>query len=174
MNVNEMNVNEVNEESTVDEDSGEVCDAKEGVRKGKPPEVLQRFDLAAKLQVEEFGMKEVKNLEEVEKRLQLLKEVMQIDDLKMKEESRRVNWDPGEPVNAKAHTEMSDAKEEKMLVNNGKVGLRGEVILKAFYDAMALYSIVHFNFKAMLIVLLLTRFVNGFLRKCPIELSDYG
>ena len=61
-----------------------------------------------------------------------------------------------------------------MLVNNGKVGLRGEVIWKAFYDAMALYSIVHFNFKAMLIVLLLTRFVNGFRRKCPIELSDYG
>ena len=171
------NFKKVNEESTMNEDSGEVCDAKEEERKGKPPEVLQRFDLAAKLQVEEFGMKELKNLEdaeEVEKRLQLLKEVMQIDNLKMKEESRRVNWDPGEPVNAKAHTEMSDAKEEKMLVNNGKVGLRGDVNWKAFYDAMALYSIVRFNFKAMLIVLLLTRFVNGFRRKCPIELSDYG
>jgi len=204
VNVNEVNVNEVNQESTLNEESGEVCDGKEGISKGKsldieakvevnekskevvtakPPDVLQRFDFTAKVQVEEFSMKVVKNseeeknledAEEVEKRLQLLKEVMQIDNLKMKEESRRVNWDPGEPVNAKAHTEMSDAKEEKMLVNNGKVGLRGDVNWKAFYDAMALYSIVRFNFKAMLIVLLLTRFVNGFRRKCPIELSDYG
>jgi len=39
---------------------------------------------------------------------------------------------------------------------------------------MALNNVVLFNTEAMLIVLLLTRFVNGFRRECPIELSDYG
>ena len=79
-----------------------------------------------------------------------------------------------ELIDTKAQVEMMDPKEVKMLVNNGKVGLRGDVNWKAFYDAMALSSIVRFDFKAVLIVLLLTRFVNGFRRKCPIELSDYG
>merc|ERR1719495_2322405 len=65
--VDDVNMNKVNEESTINEDSGEVCDAKEEMRKGKPPEVLQRFGLAAKVQVDEFSMKEVKNLEDVEK-----------------------------------------------------------------------------------------------------------
>merc|ERR1719474_2543822 len=111
--VNVNDVNKVNEESTVNEDSGEVCGVKEEMSKdkpleieakvevnekseevvtAKPPDVLQRFDFTAKVQVEEFGMREV----------------MQIDDLKMKEESCHASWDPGESVNAKAQTEMLD------------------------------------------------------------------
>merc|ERR1719260_577024 len=95
VNVKEVNVNKVNEESTMNEDSGEVCGVKEEMSRGKsleieakvevnkkseevvmakPPEVPQRFDVAPKVQVEEFGMEEVKKLEddeEVEKRLPL-------------------------------------------------------------------------------------------------------
>merc|ERR1719370_515516 len=99
------------------------------VVKGKPPEVPQRFDFADKVQMEEFGMKEVKNFEdeEVEKRLPLLKEVMQIDDLKMKEESRHASWDPGERVDAKAQTEMFNVKVEVMP--------SGDVNVKAAFDA---------------------------------------
>ena len=69
---------------------------------------------------------------------------------------------------------MLDAKEEKILVNNGKVGQSRDVSWKVFYYAMALNNVVLFNTEAMLIVFLLTRFVNGFCRECPIELSDYG
>ena len=179
VNVDEVNVNEVNEESAMIEDSGEVCGVKEEMSKGKsleieakvevkeeseevvtakPPDVLLRFDSTAKVQVEEFGMKEV----------------MQIDYLKMKKESRHASWDPGEPVNAKAQTEMLDAKEEKILVNNGKVGLRGDVNWMVFYAAMELNIIVISNFKEMLVAFSLSRFVNGFRLDCRIELSDYG
>jgi len=77
-------------------------------------------------------------------------------------------------INDKAQVEMLDVEEVAILVNDDKVRLRGNVNWKAFYDAMTLYSIVRFNVKAILIVLLLSRFVNGFRRKCPIELSDYG
>ena len=69
---------------------------------------------------------------------------------------------------------MSDAKEEKIFVKNGKVGLSRDVNWKVFAYAMALNNVVLFNTEAMLIVFLLTRFVNGFRRECPIELSDYG
>merc|ERR1719474_1495282 len=179
VNVDEVNVNEVNEESAMIEDSGEVCGVKEEMSKGKsleieakvevkeeseevvtakPPDVLLRFDSTATVQVEEFGMKEV----------------MQIDYLKMKKESRHASWDPGEPVNAKAQTEMLDAKEEKILVNNGKVGLKGDVNWMVFHAAMELNIIVLFNIKEMLVVFSLSRFVNGFRLDCRIELSDYG
>jgi len=152
--VDDVNMNKVNEESTINEDSGGVCDAKEEMRKGKSPEVLQKFDFPVKVHMEEFGVKEV----------------MQIDDLKMKEEPRHASWDPGEPVKV----EMLDAKEEKTLVNTGKVKLRGEVNWMVFYAAMELYAIVLFNAKEMLVAFSLSRFVNGFRRDCPIELSDYG
>ena len=133
-----------------------MCDAKEEMRKGKSPEVLQKFDFPVKVHMEEFGVKEV----------------MQIEDLKMKEESRHASWDPGESVNAKV--EMLDAKEEKILVNNGKVKLRGDVNWMVFYVTMELYAIVLFNAKEMLVAFSLSRFVNGFRRDCPIELSDHG
>ena len=106
-----------------------------------------------------------------------VKEVMQLDGLtmmKMNEQSRCANWDPGEPVDAKAQMEMSDAKEEKIFVKNGKVGLSRDVNWKVFYYAMALNNVVLFNTEALLIVLFLSRFVNGFRGECPIELSDYG
>ena len=106
-----------------------------------------------------------------------VKEVMQSDGLtmmKVTEQSRCANWDPGELLDAKDQIEMLDVEEVEILVNDDKVRLRGNVNWKAFYDAMALSSIVRFDFKAVLFVLLLTRFVNGFRRKCPIELSDFG
>ena len=67
-----------------------------------------------------------------------------------------------------------DAKEEKILVNNGEVGLRGDVNWMVFYVTMELYAIVLYNAKEMLVAFSLSRFVNGFRRDCPIELSDYG
>jgi len=106
-----------------------------------------------------------------------VKDVMQSDRLtmmKVTEQSRCANWDPGELVNVKEPIEMLDVEEVTILVNDDKVRLRGNVNLKALYDAMTLYSIVRFNVKAIVIVLFLSRFVNGFRRKCPIELSDYG
>ena len=87
VNVDEVNMNEVNEESTMYEDSGEVCGVKEEMSKGKsfeieakvevnkkseevvmakPPEVPQRFDVPPKVQAEEFGMEEVKKFEDDE------------------------------------------------------------------------------------------------------------
>merc|ERR1719495_2108846 len=88
VNMDEVNVNEVNEDSSVYEDSGEVCGVKEEMSNGKsleieakvevkekseeeatakPPDVLQRFDFTAKVQVEELGMEEVKNSQEDKK-----------------------------------------------------------------------------------------------------------
>ena len=106
-----------------------------------------------------------------------VKEVMQLDGLmmmKVTEQSRCANWDPGEVVNAKEPIEMLDVEEVTILVNDDKVRLKGNVNWKALYDAMTLYTIVLFNVKAIVIVLFLSRFVNGFRQKCPIELSDYG
>jgi len=136
------------------------------VVKGKPPEVPQRFDFAAKVQMEEIGMKEVKNLEdaeEVEKRLS--NEVMQNDDLK--EESRRANWDPGELFDAKAQVKMLDAKEAETLVNINKVGLQS--FMKEVWLSGGAIE------KALLIVMILLkeRFVNSFSPLSVIELSDY-
>ena len=161
--VGEVNVNDVKKENEVNvkeaksdidvEAKEEVLDADKSSRvvKGKPLEVPQRYDFAAKVQeVEESGMKGEKNLKG-DKRVEVKK-------------SCRPNWDPGEFVDAKAQVERLDAK----------VGLRGDANWKAFCDAMELHLIVLFNVKEMLIVLFPLRFVNGFRRECPIEPSDYG
>jgi len=188
-------VNKVNEESAMNEDSGEVCDAKEEMRKGKPPEVLQRFGLAAKVQVEEFGMKEVKNLEDVEKvenGLPPSKEVKGIEDLMMKtkEESRHASWDPGELVDAEA--QMSNVKEEEILVSNDKVELtlnkkearpRGDVNANVLSDAMLLFNFMQLYISEVLVPVArnAARFVdvNPLSSRCFAEsflptLSDYG
>ena len=116
----------------MNEDSGEVCDAKEEMRKGKPPEVPQRFDIDAKVHAEDD--KEVG-------RLPLLKEV--------KEESHYANWDPGELIDTKALVEMMDAKVAEMLVNDDKVRLRlskkearlrGDVNANALFNAKLLFN----------------------------------
>jgi len=194
-------VNKVNEvapeESTVIKDSDEVCDVKEDMSKGKsleieakvevkeeseevvtakPDDVLLRFDSTAKVQVEEFGMKEV----------------MQIDDLKMKKESRHASWDPGEPVSDKAQTEMLDAKEEKILVSNDKVELtlgkkearpRGDVNANVLSDAMLLFNFMELYISEVLVPVArnAARFVdvNPLSSRCFAEsflpiLSDYG
>ena len=68
---------------------------------------------------------------------------------------------------AKAQTEMSDAKEE-ILVNIGKVGLQLSVTeVRSCGGAIE---------KALLFVLFLlkARFVNGFSPLSVVELSDYG
>ena len=88
--VNKENMNEVNEEFAMNEDSGEVCDAKEEMSKGKPIEMMRRgsaaksevrtswesgesgaatfvevrSDVNVEAKVEVFGMKEVKNLKD--------------------------------------------------------------------------------------------------------------
>jgi len=154
-------VNKVNEECTMNKDSGEVCDAKEEMRKGKPPEVPQRSDVNAKAQTEMFGMKEVKNSKED-------KEVERLSPLKDVKESRHANWDPGELVDVKAQIEMLDAKEEKINVNIGKVGLQLSMTeVRSSCGAIE---------KALLIVLFLLkeRFVSRFRPDGPVEISDYG
>ena len=126
----------------------------------KPPEVLQRLDFTAKVQVEEFSMKEVKNSQEEEK-------VERLPPLKEVKESRHANWDPGDPVDAKAQKEMSDAKEE-ILVNIGKVGLQQSVTeVRSSGGAIE---------KALLFVLFLLkeRYVNSFSPPSVVEISDYG
>ena len=218
MNANEVNdVNKVYEESTMNEDSDEVCDVKEGISKGKsleieakvevnekseevvtakPPDVPLRFDFTAKVQVEESGMKEEKNLKDDKKvegkkschanwdpgelvdakakvEVSVVKEVKQIDDLKMREESRHASWDPGELVNAEA--QMFNVKVE--------VTPSGDVNAKAFFDTMSLFNFVRLYTSEVLLLiarnavrfvdinpLSSTSFAESFL---PI-LSDYG
>ena len=184
--------NKVNEESSIcigmNEDSGKVCGAKEEMSKGKSleieakvevnekseevvtaklPDVLQRFDFTAKVQVEEFGMKVVKNSEEV-KKSQEDKEVEILPLMKEVKESRHANWDPGELVDAKAQVEMLDAKEAEILLNIDKVGL--QLFMKEVWSSGGVIK------KALLIVMLLLkeRFVNNFTPLSVIELSDYG
>ena len=62
----------------------------------------------------------------------------------------------------------------KIFVKNGKVGLSRDVNWKVFYYAMALNNVVLFNTEALLIVLFLSRFVNGFSPLSVVEISDYG
>merc|ERR1719357_1204112 len=180
VNVNEGDVDEVNEECTMNEDSGEVCDAKEEVRKGKPPEVLLRSDFVAKVQVEKSGMKEVKNLEDVKKvekglPLSRSREVKGIEDLimKTKEESRHASWDPGEIVDAEA--QMFNMKVEVMP--------NGDVNAKALFDAMSLFNFVRlYTFEVLVLVARnAVRFVDvnplssrSFAESFPPILSDYG
>jgi len=146
------------------------------VVKGKPPEVPQRFDFAAKVQMEEFGTKEV----------------AQIDDMKMKEESLYADWDPGELIDTKAKVEMLDAKEVDILVSNAKVEvrlskkearLRGDVTTKALLNAMTLCNFVRLYISEVLVLVALNvaRFVNvnpmssrTFAESFLPTLSDYG
>merc|ERR1719209_1433015 len=153
VNENMVNVNEVSGESVMNEDSGKVCDAKEEMRKGKPPEVLQKFDFTAKVHMEGFGMKEVTNSEEVKnsqedkevERLPPSKEVKGIDDLtaKTKEESRHARWDPGELVDAKAQIEMFNVKVEVMP--------SGDVNAKALFEVMLLFYFMRLYISEVLV-----------------------
>merc|ERR1719209_171914 len=149
VNMNEVNVNAVNE---VNEESEEVVMA-------KPTKMPRRFDFAPKVQVEEFGVKEV----------------MQFDGLTMmktKEQSRCANWDPGEVVNAKEQIEMLDVEEVAILVkDDNKVGLRlfnkvevmqrGDVTTKVLLSAMMLCNFVRLYISEMLVLVALSvaRFV---------------
>ena len=144
--VNEVNVNEVNV-SKVNVNADEV-----------------KFDVNAEAKVEVLGMKEVKNLKDDDK-----VEVFNAKVINGKvglrlcykkaeaKQSRPANWDPGELLDAKDQMEMLDVEEVTNLMNDDKVAGSGGA-----------------TEKALLIVMFLLRFENGFRRKCPIELSDYG
>jgi len=198
VNVNKVDVNKVDvnkvDVNKVNEDSGEVCDAKEEmskgksleieakvevsdvfgavksscVVKGKPPELLRRFDFSAKVQVEEFSMKMVKISEEDKKIERLLpsKEV---------KESCHANWDPGELFDAKAQMEMFNVKVEVMP--------RGNVNTKMFLDAMSFFNFVRLYTSEVLV--LVARNAARFVDVNPLSsryyavsflpiLSDYG
>ena len=108
------------------------------------------------------------------------------------EESRHVNWDPGELIDTKAQVEMLDAKEAEILVNDDKTGLRliktearlrGDVNVKVLFDAMALYNFVRLYISEMLVLVALSvaRFVivnpmssRTFAESFLPILSDYG
>mgnify|MGYP001060397090 CR=1 FL=1 len=103
----------------------------------------------------------------------VVKEVKQIDDLKMKEESCHASWDPGELFNAEA--QMFNVKVE--------VTPSGDVNANAFFDTMSLFNFVRlYTSEVLLLVarnavrfvdinpLSSTSFAESFL---PI-LSDYG
>ena len=135
----------------------EVKEESEEVVTAKPDDVLLRFDSTAKVQVEEFGMKEV----------------MQIDYLKMKKESRHASWDPGEIVDAEA--QMFNMKVEVMP--------SGDVNAKALFDAMSLFNFVRlYTFEVLVLVARnAVRFVDvnplssrSFAESFPPILSDYG
>jgi len=153
--VNEVNVNEVNV-SKVNVNADEV-----------------KFDVNAEAKVEVLGMKEVKNLKDDDK-----VEVFNAKVINGKvglrlcykkaeaKQSRPANWDPGELPDAKDQMEMLDVEEVVNLVNIDKVGL--QLSVKEVRSSSGAIE------KALLIVLFLLRFVNGFRRQCPIELSDNG
>ena len=56
-------------------------------------------------------------------------------------------------------------------MNNDKVARSGNV--KAMMFFYALYNLMLYTSDA-LVALCMARFVNGFRRECPVELSDYG
>jgi len=142
--VNEMNVNEVNDESTVNEAKVEVCGMKE-VKNLKGDDKVEVFD--AKLNNGKVGLRLYDKKAEAK-------------------QSRPANWDPGELPDAKDQMEMLDVEEVVNLVNIDKVGL--QLSVKEVRSSSGAIE------KALLIVLFLLRFVNGFRRQCPIELSDNG
>ena len=140
------------------------------------------------------NMKEVKNLDvkKVVKGLPPSREVKGIEDLSMKtkEESRHASWDPGELVDAEA--QMSNVKEEEILVSNDKVELtlskkearpRGDVNANVLSDAMLLFNFMELYISEVLVPVArnAARFVdvNPLSSRCFAEsflpiLSDYG
>ena len=156
--------NKVNDESTVNEACRIACDIKEAA-----PEVsystikevelhiahnVQEEQSGAEVQVEQNGAK-----------VQVEQNGDKFDEVKS-------------DVNVEAKVEVFGMKEVKNLkdedkvevfnakVNNGKVGLH--LFMKEVWSSGGATE------KALLIVMFLLRFVNGFRRKCPIDLSDYG
>ena len=118
-------------------------------------------------------MKEVKNLKDDNKvevfdaKVNNGKVVLRLCDKKAEaKQSRPANWDPGEVFDAKDRMEMLDMEEVANLMNIGKEGL--QLSVKEVRTSSGAIK------KALLIVMFLLRFENGFRRKCPIELSDYG
>ena len=80
---------------------------------------------------------------------------------------------------------MLNVEEVTNLMNDDKVAGSGDVkeaeILVSIIDKVGLHLFMKEVWssggateKALLIVMFLLRFENGFRRKCPIELSDYG
>ena len=103
-----------------------------------------------------------------------VKEVMQLDGLmmmKVSEQSRCANWDPGELLDAKDQMEMLNVEEVTNLMNDDKVAGSGDV--KAMMLFYALCNWMFYTSDA-LVALCMARFVNGFRPDCPVELSDYG
>ena len=147
-----------------------ATEIKEEMKKGKSPEVLQKFDFPVKVHIEESGMKEVKNLKDDNKvevfdaevnngkvRLRLISKKAEV------EQSRPAKWDPGQLFGAKDQMEMLNVEEVTILVNINKVGL--QLFMKEVWSSGGAIE------KALLIVMFLLkeRFVNGFS-----PLSDYG
>ena len=132
-----------------------------------------KFDVNVEAKVEVSGMKEVKSLKDGNKvevfdaKVNNGKVVLRLCDKKAEaKQSRPANWDPGELFDAKDQMEMLDMEEVANLMNIGKVGL--QLSVKEVRSSSGAIK------KALLVVLLLTRCVNGFRRTFPIELSDYG
>ena len=165
--MNEVNMrNEVN----MNEESGVVCDIKEVAPVVEIVAEVQEEQGGAEVQEEQNGTKMKFDVITDAMMGSGVKEVMQLDGLmmmKVTEQSRCANWDPDEVVNVKEQIEMLDVKEAEILVNIiDKVGLR--LFMKEVWSSGGATE------KALLIVMFLLRFENGFRRKCPIELSDYG
>ena len=185
-------MNKVNKESIVNEASDMVCNIKEVAPEVSYSMIKEvELHIAHKAQVEiiaealeeqngakvwERGESGVTKLEEVEfdvnteaMEVSGVKEVMQSDGLtmmKVTEQSRCANWDPGELLDAKDQKEMLNVEEVTILVNIiVKVGPR--LFMKEVWSSGVATE------KELLIVMLL-RFENGFCCNCPIELSDYG
>ena len=165
--MNEVNMrNEVN----MNEESGVVCDIKEVAPVVEIVVEVQEEQGGAEVQEEQNGTKMKFDVITDAMMGSGVKEVMQLDGLmmmKVTEQSRCANWDPDEVVNVKEQIEMLDVKEAEILVNIiDKVGLR--LFMKEVWSSGGATE------KALLIVMFLLRFENGFRRNCPIELSDYG
>ena len=198
VNVSEVNMNEVNDESTVNEACCIARNIKEVAPGVVPYSMIKEVELhmahnvqvesgaevqveqnGAKVQVEQNGDKfdEVKSDVNVEAKVEVFgmkEKVMHLDGLtmmKVTEQSRCANWDPGELLDAKDQMEMLNVEEVTNLLNDDKVAGSGDV--KAI---MLFYALCNWMFHTSdaLVALCMARFVNGFRRECPIELSDYG
>ena len=179
--VNEVNdVNEVTPEvSTVNKvnevNVSEANVSKVNVSKVNVNAYEAKFDVNAEAKVEVFGMKEVKfDVNSEAMVVSEMKELVQSDELtmmKVTKQSRCVNWDPGEVVNAKDQMEMLNVEEVAKLMNNDKVVRSGNV--KTMMFVYALYSWMLYTSDA-LVALCMVRFVNSFSPLSVVELSDYG
>ena len=188
--MNEVNANEVNVVNEVNEVAPEVSTENKVYEEAPEVSAVNEVALEASAvnEVNEVApeVSAVNKVNEVAPEVKIGMNIKaQVEIIAEALEEQNGAWERGESgvtkfeevkpdVNAEAKVEMLDVEDVVILANIDKVRLRGNINWRAFYYATALNNVMLFNTEALLIVLFLSRFVNGFREECPIELSDYG